>query len=149
MTKGVTFRPEQRGYDDYYCKQAGYGLPVFVGGRHQRGRGLGSIFGGIARSLFPLLKSGAKTLLREGAKTGVQVASDVISGQNVKKALRRRAGESGKRLLNKAVSRFTGSSSILPPPPLPPGRIKRRRSEKRKQKPRKKRRKNIESDIFN
>ena len=62
---------------DYLC---------FIGGRHIRGRGLGSLLGGTGRSLIPLLKSGGKALLK-GARTGMQVAQDVLSGQNVKSAL--------------------------------------------------------------
>ena len=43
-------------YDDYYQAQVGHGLPVFVGGHSMRGRGLGSLLGGLIRSAVPRLK---------------------------------------------------------------------------------------------
>lgn len=99
-------------YDAYYKQQVGHGLPVYIGGL--RGKGLGGILNGLLRTAVPLLKSGAKTLLREGAKGGLQVAQDVLSGQNVKAAVKRRAKGVGKNLLNKAIGEFI-------PPPAPPG----------------------------
>ena len=94
-------------YEDYYCSQVGHGLPVFMGGRTMRGRGLGSLLGGIGRTLIPLLKSGGKALLKEGARTGMQVAQDVLSGQNLKSAMKQRAKQAGKRLFHQAVGRVT------------------------------------------
>ena len=56
-----------------------------------RGRGLGSLLSGLVRSAVPLLKSGGKALLKEGAKTGMQLAQYVLSGQNLKSAAKQRA----------------------------------------------------------
>ena len=56
---------------------------MFVGRKFQRGHGLGSILGGFFRRLvLPFLKTNAKSMLRNVAKTGVGVASDVIDGQS-------------------------------------------------------------------
>ena len=56
-----------------------------------RGRGLGSLLSGLVRSAVPSLKSGGKALLKEGAKTGMQLAQYVLSGQNLKSAAKQRA----------------------------------------------------------
>lgn len=128
-------------YEDYYCNQAGHGLSVFVGGRNQRGRGLGSLFGGVTRSLMPLLKSGGKALLQEGLRMGSRVAKDVLSGQSVKSAFQQRAKQSGKQLFNQAVGRVTGNR-----PPHKP--IKRPTAAKPNQKNKKRRRNNTAADIF-
>ena len=79
---------QTKAYEEYYCRQAGNGLPVFVGGRNIRGRGIGSLLGGIGRSLIPLIRKGGKAVLKEGARTGLQVAGDVLFGRNAEKALR-------------------------------------------------------------
>ena len=56
-----------------------------------RGRGLGSLLSGLVRSAVASLKSGGKALLKEGAKTGMQLAQYVLSGQNLKSAAKQRA----------------------------------------------------------
>ena len=85
-------------YEDYYNQQhqTGHGLPVFVGSG-----GLGSVLSGIGRSLIPLFQRGGKALLREGARTGLQVVSDVASGKSAEASLKRRSGEAGERLLKR------------------------------------------------
>ena len=78
--------PDARAYNEYYLNQTGRGYPVYVGTRYQRGHGLGSIFGSLFKSAVPLLKRGAKTLGREALKTGLNLASDVMEGQNATQA---------------------------------------------------------------
>lgn len=126
-----------KAYEDHYSSQVGHGLPVFLGGRTQRGRGLGSLLGGIGRSLMPLV---GKTLLREGAKTGLAVIGDVLAGQNVKSALSQRAKQTGKRLLQQAVGRVTAA------PPGQPARKRIKSSATARQ--RQKRRRRNKTDIF-
>ena len=75
---------DSRSYEDYYVRQVGGGLPVFVGARVQRGHGLGSLFGGLIRSAMPLIKRGALALGKGALKTGLGVAGDVLSGQSIK-----------------------------------------------------------------
>ena len=58
-------------YEDYYRTQVGHSLPVFIGGKSMRGRGRGNLLGGLFRPVVPVLKSGGKALLKEGAKTGM------------------------------------------------------------------------------
>ena len=104
MMRSCNYQSCQQLYDDYYKQQVGHGLPVFVGGRNYRGHGLGSLLAGIGRSVIPLPKRGGKALLKEGARTGLQVVSDLASGQRVGASLKRRSKEAGKRLLHSAVS---------------------------------------------
>lgn len=128
-----------RAYEDYYAGQAGGAIPVFSGGSH-RGRGLGSILGGLGRSVMPLLKSGGKALLKQGLSSGMRLAQDVMGGKNIKSALKHRSKEAGANLLNRAMNH-----SFLQPPGKPA--IKRRAGSKTA--PRKKKRKiNKTSDIF-
>ena len=77
-------------YTDYYARQAGGALPYFAGAPYQRGHGLGSLFGSLLRSVMPLFKRGAVALGKGALKTGVRIADDVLSGQNIKKAAKRR-----------------------------------------------------------
>ena len=77
-------------YNDYYARQAAGSLPYFAGAQYQRGHGLGSLFGGLLRSVMQLLKRGAVALGRGALKTGVRIADDVLSGQNIKTAAKRR-----------------------------------------------------------
>ena len=86
-------------YNDYYTRQAGGALPYFVGARVQRGHGLGSLFGGLIRSAMPLIKRGAVALGKGALKTGLRIADDVMSGQNIKTAAKRRATDAGKDLI--------------------------------------------------
>ena len=95
--------PDARAYHDYYLNQAGRGYPVYAGTRYQRGHGLGSICGSLFKSAVPLLKRGAKTLGREALKTGLNLASDVMEGQNVTQAAKSRLKSTGQKLLQKAM----------------------------------------------
>lgn len=107
-------------YEAYFDQQVGHGLPVFRGG--MRGRGLGNVLGGLARNVIPLLKSGGKTLLKEGVETGKLLVGDVLSGQNIKTAIKRRATDAGKRLFQQAIGQIVRAA-----PPGQPAAPKRRR----------------------
>lgn len=116
-------------YESYYCQQAGRGLPVFAGAPLYRGRGLGNVLAGLGRMVMPILKSGGKALLKEGVASGLKVAEDVLSGESVTSALKKRAGEAGKRLLRRVTDGARG------PPP---------KKRKKQARPKKKRK----ADIF-
>ena len=77
-------------YDDYYAQQVGGALPYFAGARVQRGHGFGSLFGGLLRSVAPLIKRGALALGNRALKTGAQIAGDILSGENIRTAAKRR-----------------------------------------------------------
>ena len=63
------------------------------------GHGLGSLFGGLLRSAMPLVKRGAVALGKRALKTGVRIVDDVISGQSIKKANKRRVTDAGRSLM--------------------------------------------------
>jgi len=61
--------------------------------RRQRGAGLGSILGSIARRLIPIAQNilwpaAKKYVLPHAATAAKQVASDVLSGRNVKESIK-------------------------------------------------------------
>ena len=105
----------QMNYNDYYARQVGGALPYFTGARVQRGHGFGSLFSGLLRSVAPLIRRGAVALGKRALTTGAQIASDVVAGQNVKKAAKRRATAAGRDLME----------SLLNTPPPPGKRVKR------------------------
>ena len=86
-------------YNDYYARQAGGALSYFARVPYQRGHGLGSLFGGLQRSAMPLIKRGALALGIGALKTGVRIAGDVLSGQNIKTAAKRRVTDAGRTML--------------------------------------------------
>ena len=140
----MTVKMSRNVYDDYYLRQAGHGMPIFVGGRYQRGRGLGNILGGLARMVVPVLKRGGKTLLKEGLRTGIDILGDVTSGRSIKSSAQRRIKQTGSRLLKKAVNSL--------PQPAPPGQPQTNNVRKRKaggrSNTRTKRRKTTPKDLF-
>jgi len=88
-------------YEDYYSRQNGGEIPVFVGQKFQRGHGLGSILGGFFRRLvLPFVKTHGKKMLASAVKTGMQVADDVMEGQNFKQSAKRRLPEAIKRTVH-------------------------------------------------
>lgn len=146
MVRRVPYHCDRKTYEDYFQAQAGHGIPVFAGGRF-RGSGIGSFLSGIGRVIFPMLKAGGKSILKEGAKTGLQIARDVAHGESMKTAVATRAKEAGKRLLDRALSRvMTGSGAAAAPPGQPERKRIRRSTIRPRGQTRKKRKKN--KDIF-
>ena len=81
---------DMQAYERYYRNQCGHGLPIFYGAHMQRGHGLGSIFGGLFRSVFPFIKKYAPVIGRKALQTGVRIANDVAEGQSFKDAAKSR-----------------------------------------------------------
>ncbi|GFW94798.1 uncharacterized protein TNCV_4248381 [Trichonephila clavipes] len=75
--------------------QIGSGLTHYKGINFQKGYGIGGIFRRLFRAALPLVKGG-KTIEKEVLMTGSRVASDVLSGENFKEAVKTRSKESGK-----------------------------------------------------
>ncbi|GFW25039.1 uncharacterized protein F54H12.2 [Trichonephila clavipes] len=88
------FVPFERG-------QIGSGLTHYKGINFQKGYAIGGIF----RAALPFLVKGGKTIGKEVLMTGSRVASDVLSGENFKEAVKTRSRESGKKLAQKAIDR--------------------------------------------
>ncbi|GFT29815.1 uncharacterized protein TNCV_4892081 [Trichonephila clavipes] len=83
------FVPFERG-------QIGSGLTHYKGINFQKGYGIGGIFRRLFRAALPFLVKGGKTIGKEVLMTGSRVASDVLSGENFKEAVKTRSRESGK-----------------------------------------------------
>ena len=86
--------PNHKLYQQYYVDQAKQkvgNLPAFHGTRFQRGYVLGSIFKGLFRWAMPHLQQGAKVIGRKALQTGVNIAQDVLDGDNIKKAISKQA----------------------------------------------------------
>lgn len=115
MTR-TPYSPDSKAYDDYFIRQAGYGLPVFVGGL-QRGRGLGSLLNAAGRMVIPLLKSAGGVALKEAVNAGAGFVGDLLAGQKPTSALKKRGLRAGQRILQSLTS---GDSSRKRP--TPPGR---------------------------
>ena len=92
-------------YEAYYLDQSGSGIPVFSGSRGQRGHGLGSLFSGLFRSAVPMIKRGLATFGKHALKTGLEIANDVVGGESLKQAARRRVPE--------GIKRFASSNNLI------------------------------------
>ena len=77
---------------DYYTNQAAYGLPVYMGSRHQKGHGF---FSSLFRFTIPLLKRGGIGLAKHLLKTGSNIVSDVEAGKSLKQSAQDRFIETG------------------------------------------------------
>lgn len=124
-------------------------MTVYSGRRIQRGHGLGNIFGSLFRSVaLPLVKrtvvpalkkaaiTGVKHVGRRVAQTGLDIASDVISGKKPSQAVKERASKTGRQLLLEARQRLLQS-----------GKAPKRKPVRRKTNPTRKRRR-VQHDIF-
>ena len=74
-------------------------MPIYRGSPNlQRGYGLGGLLGGLFRKAMPFLKKGAAMVGKQALRTGMDIADDVLSGQNIKTAAKRRIKSGGKQL---------------------------------------------------
>ena len=93
-------------YESYYLNQSGGGqIPIFVGGRGQKGHGLGSLLSGLFRSAFPMIKRGLTSFGKLALKTGLEVVNDVVDGQSTK--------ESAMQRLPQGIKRFAQSENFI------------------------------------
>ena len=76
-------------YEEYYLKQTGRGMAAFTGAQYQRGHGLGNMLRSLTKFALPFLKKGAKAVGKQAKKTGMNIAQEVMLGQNIKKAAKR------------------------------------------------------------
>ena len=98
-------------YVRYYLDQQGHGMPVFRGspwqlGHGQMGYGLGGLFRSVARTVMPMVKSGAKALGNIALNSGANFIGDVLAGKNVKEAAKARTREAADATKQKAVQRL-------------------------------------------
>ena len=131
---------DRKAYEDYYVNQCGHGMPVFYGQRIQRGHGIGSLFSGLFRTVFPILRRIAPAIGRRALQTGMQIASDVADGQSIKDAAKSRVMEAINEGINKIVPAFNTQSGS--------GIRRKRNSRKVSSRKRKKIQHHSHGDIF-
>lgn len=90
-------------YTSYYRNQAGTGIGGFHGVKFQRGHGF---FSRLASFAMPLVKQLFPIVGREVLSSSAGLASDVLSGANVKTAAKRRLKRAGSNLLQMAADRI-------------------------------------------
>ena len=93
---------DRKAYKDYYLNQCGHGMPVFYGTHMQRGHGIGSIFSGLFRSIFPVLKRVASVIGKKALQTAIDIVRDVAAGQSLKESAKSRVSNA----LKESVSSF-------------------------------------------
>ena len=103
---------DKKAYENYYLHQVGNGLPYFTGARYQQGYGLGNIFSSIAKTVLPLVKSGAKAVGKEVLRSGVGFASDLLGGKNAKQAAIDRVKLAGSNLIKTATRKRKAPTKV-------------------------------------
>ena len=89
------------GYLSYYTSQAGGDLAGFSGSSAQYGAGLGGIFKGIFRTVFPLLKKGFAIAKPHLKAAGKGIISDVVANAMIGKQQHQQQEGSGMIALNR------------------------------------------------
>ena len=82
-----------------------YGAGYFSGIPYQRGTGIGSVFRGLWRAIWPAVKKVGATAGRAALSSGADAAKDLLSGENMKTTLKKR----GKQALGRTLEE-TGKS---------------------------------------
>lgn len=93
---------------EYYVKQAqtGSGMGYFAGSSTQKGAGIGSLLGGLFRSIFPFLKQGAATVGREALRAGSHILADAATGGvPLSTSVKDHFSQAGRNLMNKMHGR--------------------------------------------
>ncbi|GBN93476.1 hypothetical protein AVEN_83817-1 [Araneus ventricosus] len=80
-------------FQEHYTNHKDSGIPYYEGVSFQKGYELGGIF----RAALPFLVKGGKALGKEVLITGTNVINDVVSGEDIKNAAKRRSKEAGKK----------------------------------------------------
>ena len=77
---------------------------IYVSSPYQRGHGgIGSFLAGIFRRVLPLFSRGDKAIVKEAVRIGMNIMSDVTTGNTpIKESIRNRFKESGEILKRKA-----------------------------------------------
>jgi hypothetical protein len=79
-------------YESYYINQVGSGLPGFQGIKYQKGHGF---FNRMVASIGNIIKALAPRLGKRALTSGINLAQDVLAGENVKKSALSRLKEAG------------------------------------------------------
>lgn len=93
-------------YLKYYSSQSGSGLPYFSGTYSQRGHGIGSVFSGLFRSIWPLIKSQLKDVGKQALKSGINIAADVVDGKSFKESVKHQVPEGIKEFAKTKLAQY-------------------------------------------
>lgn len=91
-----------------YYDQSGSGFLNSVEvyrGQPQRGHGLGNFFRSLGRTVMPLISKGARAIGKQVLRTGAEVASDVLSGENVGESIKKRSKAAASDALDNYLNR--------------------------------------------
>lgn len=80
-------------YERYYLDQSGSGIPYYQGAFQQRGHGLGSMLSGLFKSVWPMIRSGLQRFGKHAARTGLNIAGDVVEGSSLRDSVEKRVPE--------------------------------------------------------
>ena len=80
----------------------------FIGVPYQRGAGLGSVFRSLFRAILPIAKTAGRAVGKRALKAGAEIASDLVSGRDLKSTLKERSSTATADLLNQAAAKMKG-----------------------------------------
>ena len=108
-------------------------MQYFSGLGHQRGHGLGGLFGRLFRAAIPVfrttgapaLKKAGKEVAKEPLTTGVGLASDMLEGESFGNAARSRLNTAANRMADRGVKAL--ERMVASPGRHPPANLRRRR----------------------
>ena len=86
-------------------------MSYFSGASHQRGHGLGGLFGKLFRTavpifrntVMPVLKKAGKEVAKEALTTGVGVATDLLDGESLSSSVQQRLPTAANRMARKGA----------------------------------------------
>ena len=87
-------------YLSYYNNQVGTGLAGFQGLRYQKGHGW---FGRLFTSVLPFMKQVLPALGKRALPSGISLAQDILSGENVGRSAVKRLKEAGRNIADESV----------------------------------------------
>lgn len=116
-------------------RQNGGRMVVFRGSHFQKGSGqvgygLGSFFQSLARRAIPFLQKGVKTVGRAALNTGVNIAQDILAGENLKQSTKARVKQTAKNLKDQAINHIIPQTGNGSKRKRKPKTIKRKPSQK-------------------
>ena len=91
-------------YVNYYNSQVGSGLAGYQGLRYQKGHGwFGRLFSNV---VFPFVKQVAPALGKRALPSGIALANDILSGENVGRSTIKRLKEAGRNMADEGLDIF-------------------------------------------
>lgn len=98
-------------WSQFFDSRQSGGADFFQGDMYQRGNGVFSgLLRGLVRTVLPAAKKIGKTTLKQAAKTGLSVASDVLSGRDAGESFEEHGRNAGQALLSKANRAMGGKT---------------------------------------